>query len=155
LKAKARKYPRDGRPYAIVVGARDRWCDIGEIHRALTGTCAIVERTGEAIRRGDGFYGVGRDHPQGKRRHVSAVYALHDWSPGDSRQPRITRFDNPFATAPFPDDALPFSGHWGVAHRDAARVRADWLIPAERPLEVLSPGRRADRGSAGGGRSLG
>ncbi|MFC5001951.1 hypothetical protein ACFPIJ_29470 [Dactylosporangium cerinum] len=59
------------------------------------------------------------------------MYSLHDWFPGGAYQPRLTRFDNPFAAAPFPDDALPCGGHWGVSHCDESWVRADWLIGAE------------------------
>ena len=51
---------------------------------------------------------------------VSTVYSLHDWFPGGSYQPRITRFDNPLSEAAFPRETLPFGGHGGVQQRDAA-----------------------------------
>ena len=136
LDTKAGKYRADGKPYAIVVGARDRWCEVDEIHRALTGTPSVVVRTGEAVRRGDGFFGVGREHPQGKHRQVSAVYSLHNWFPGGPYRPRITRFDNPFAMSPFPDDALPHGGHWSILRRDTGRLTAEWLVTPEDRLEA-------------------
>jgi hypothetical protein len=37
-------------------------------------------------------------------------------------RPRITRFDNPFAAAPFPADALPFGGHWGGRQKPDTRA---------------------------------
>ncbi|WP_306215267.1 hypothetical protein [Actinoplanes sp. RD1] len=128
LDTKAGKYDLGGKPFAIAVGARDSWCTLDEVHQALTGTPAVVIATGQGIRQGDGFFGTGRRHPQGKRRHVSAVYALHDWFPGGPTEPRITRFDNPLAHQPFPADALPHHGHWGVSWRDGSRISADWLI---------------------------
>jgi hypothetical protein len=97
------------------------------VHQALTGTPAVVIATGESTRQRDGFFGVGRQHPQGKRRQVSAVYSLHDWFPGGLAGPRITRFDNPFAEQPFPVDALPHAGHWGVSRREVGHVSAAWL----------------------------
>jgi hypothetical protein len=112
----------------MLVGARDLWCTIDEVHQALTGTPAVFIATGESTRQGDGFFGVGRQHPQGKRRRVSAVYSLHDWFPGGPAAPRITRFDNPLAEQPFPVDALPHAGHWGVSRREGNRIEADWLV---------------------------
>jgi hypothetical protein len=94
-----------------VAGIRDIMCDLGEVHGALTGTSAVVIATGEGIRKGDGFFGNGRHRAAGKHQRVSAVFSIHEWFPGGPYQPRITRFDNPFATAPFPADALPFGGH--------------------------------------------
>jgi hypothetical protein len=67
LDEKAGKYRLDGQPFAIVVGARDSWCTIDEVHQALTGTPAVVVATGEGVRRGDGFSGLNRAHPGGKR----------------------------------------------------------------------------------------
>jgi hypothetical protein len=49
-------------------------------------------------------------------------------------RPRITRFDNPMAAAPFPDDGLPYSGRWGVTERGETYVRADWLVPPVAPI---------------------
>jgi hypothetical protein len=131
LDDKAGKYQLHSKPFAVVVGARDSWCTLDEIHRALTGTTAVRVDTGEGVRLGDGFFGVGRDHPHGKHRQVSAVYSLHDWFPGGPYQPRMTRFDNPLADAAFPHEALPFGGHWGVQQRHAHGVRADWLTAAQ------------------------
>ncbi|MFI5936271.1 hypothetical protein [Actinoplanes sp. NPDC051494] len=127
LDAKAGKYDLDDRPFALVIGVRDSWCTIDEIHEALVGSSAVVIANGQAVRLGDGFFGVGRNNPAGKRKQVSSVFSIHEWFPGGPYLPRTTRFDNPFATHPFPDDALPFQGHWGVKQRDEKRVLADWL----------------------------
>jgi hypothetical protein len=131
LDAKATKYDLYGKPYAIAVGVRDTMCDLREVHEALTGTSAVVIATGEGVRKGDGFFGNGRTRTEGKHRRVSAVCSIHEWFPGGPYRPRITRFDNPFAAAAFPDDALPFGGHWGVVERDPQRLRAGWLAPAK------------------------
>jgi hypothetical protein len=133
LDQKAGKYELGGKPFAIVIGAHDSWCSIEEVHQALTGTPAVVVATGEAVRHGDGFFGNGRHHPDGKRPQVSAVYSLHEWFPGGPNRPRITRFDNPFAANEFPHDVLPYTGHWGVQHRDTRRVQAGWLTTPEAP----------------------
>ncbi|WP_127508640.1 hypothetical protein [Actinoplanes solisilvae] len=127
LDVKAGKYELDDKPFALVVGIRDSWCSVEEVHEALVGTPAVVIATGQATRRGDGFFGVGRKHPSGKRTQVSSVFSLHEWFPGGPYQPRTTRFDNPFAAHGFPLDALAFQGHWGVRHRNDKRVLADWL----------------------------
>jgi len=66
LDTKAVKYDLREKPFAIVVGARDSWCDIGEIHEALTGTPAVVVATGASTRCGNGFYGLSNDRPEGK-----------------------------------------------------------------------------------------
>lgn len=62
---------------------------------------------------------------------MSAVYTLHDWFPGGFYQPRLTRFDNPFASVGFPHDALPFTGYWGVVHQRGKHIQADWIRPAQ------------------------
>jgi hypothetical protein len=58
--------------------------------------------------------------------------------PGGPYRPRITRFDNPLAAAPFPADALPFDGHWGATERGPAYVRAAWLIRPVRPIPATA-----------------
>jgi len=76
---------------------------------------------GKESRRAAGF--------AGEHTRVSAVFAVEDWWPGGPYPPRITRFDNPFATAAFPPDALPLDGHWGEVERGPTHVRAHWLAP--------------------------
>jgi len=134
LDDKAVKYDLRGKPFAIVVGVRDSMCDLGDVHQALTGTPAVVVATGEGVRKGDGFFGTGRNRADGKHQRVSAVFSVQEWYPGGPYLPRITRFDNPFAATPFPAEALPFGGHWGEVDRDPKRVRADWLVPPVAPI---------------------
>jgi hypothetical protein len=134
LDDKAIKYDLRSKPFAIVVGVRDSMCDLDEVHQALTGTPAIMIPSGEGVRRGDGFFGNGRDRADGKHQRVSAVFSIHDWYPGGPYVPRITRFDNPFTAAPFPADALPFGGHWGKVERGPQYVRAGWLVPPIEPI---------------------
>jgi hypothetical protein len=62
------------------------------------------------------------------------VFSVHEWYPGGWYRPRITRFDNPMAAAPFPEDGLPYSGRWGVTERGATYVSADWLVPPVAPI---------------------
>jgi hypothetical protein len=96
-----------------------------------------VIATGEMTRTDEGLYGPQKLTGRGIRRPaLSAVFALQDWFPAGPYRPRITRFDNPFAAAPFPADPLPFDGHRGKVDRSPASVRADWLIP---PVARISP----------------
>nr|BFE56487.1 hypothetical protein GCM10020063_010130 [Dactylosporangium thailandense] len=133
LDDKAVKYDLRDKPFAIVVGVRDGMCDVGDVHQALTGTSAVVIATGEGVRKGDGFFGYGANRRAGKHQRVSAVFSLHDWFPGGPYEPQLVRFDNPFATAPFSDAALPCGGRWGVTERGTAQIRAGWLTrPAAR-----------------------
>jgi len=136
LEDQAVKYDLRGKLYAIVVSVRDIMCDLDEVHEAIAGTPGIVIATGQAVRKGDGFFGVGRERAHGKRRRVSAVYSFHEWFPGGPYQPRITRFDNPFATAPFLLDALPVTGHWGAVERTTTHIRADWLVWPVAPISA-------------------
>lgn len=130
LDAKASKYDLGDKPYAIVVGARDPWCTTDEVFHALVGDPAFVIKTGALVRR-SGFFGQRSASKTGKRTQVSAVFTIHEWYPGGPYAPRITRYDNPFATHPFPIEALPFGGHWGVASHNQDRVAADWLVPPQ------------------------
>ena len=132
LDDKAGKYDLRGGPFAIVAGLRDPMCDLDDMVDALIGNEALVVATGESIRLGNGFYGKESRRAAGfagKHTRVSAVFAVQDWWPGGPYPPRITRFDNPFATAAFPPDALPLDGHWGEVERGPTHVRADWLCP--------------------------
>lgn len=129
LKNKAKKYDLRGKPFAIVVGLVDPMCDLDDVLSALVGNTAVVLATGESTRIGDGVFGPQASDGRGRRRpDLSTVFALQNWFPGGPYRPRITRFDNPIATAEFPADALPFGGHWGVAGKTEQQVRADWLV---------------------------
>lgn len=145
LDDKAVKYDLRGKPFAIAVGVRDNMCDLGEVYQAITGTPAVVVATGEGTRKGDGFFGNGRDRTDGKHQRVSAIFSIHEWYPGGPYRPRITRFDNPFAAAPFPVEALPVNSHWGVVERTPTSIRADWLVPPVAPIPA-----RALRGLSAG-----
>jgi hypothetical protein len=145
LDDKAGKYDLHGKPFAIVVGVRDPMCDIGEVYEALVGGEEIVvptlesrrkgdDLTVESRRKGDGFFGIWGHRRDGKHQQVGAIFSVHEWYPGGPYQPRITRFDNPMAAAPFPEDGLPYSGRWGVTERGATSVSADWLVPPLAPI---------------------
>ncbi|MET8090534.1 hypothetical protein [Micromonospora sp. NPDC005220] len=134
LEDKAVKYELRDKPFAVVAGIRDSMCDIRDVHEALTGTSAIQISSGAMIRKGDGFFGTGRDRTAGKHQRVSAVFSVHEWFPGGPYRPRITRFDNPLASYAFPADAMPCGGHWGVTEQTQQCVRADWLTPAQAML---------------------
>jgi hypothetical protein len=146
LDEKAGKYDLRGKPFAIVVGMKDPMCDIGQVYEALVGTEEIgvptleSRRKGddfvESRRKGDGFFGIWGHRGEGKHQQVSAVFSVHEWYPGGWYRPRITRFDNPMAAAPFPEDGLPYSGRWGVTERGPTHVREDWLVPSVAPLPV-------------------
>lgn len=135
LRSKAAKYDLRGKPFAIVAGIGDPMCDLDDVLDALTGTPAVVVATGESTRKENGVYGPQRCNGRGARRPtLSAVFAVQEWFPGGLYRPRITRFDNPFAAAPFPADALPFGGHWGEVDRSPTHVRADWLVSPGAPI---------------------
>lgn len=138
LKAKASKYDLRGKPLAIVVGVRDPMCDIGEVHQTLAGSEEVVVATLESRRKGDGFFGRWGDRRGAKHADVSAVFSVHEWFPGGPYHPRITRFDNPLAAAPFPADALTVNGHWGATKRGAAHVRAGWLARPVPPIPATA-----------------
>jgi hypothetical protein len=138
LDEKAVKYDLRDKPFAIVAGIRDTMCDIREVQEALTGTSAIQLPAGVMTRKGDGFFGTGRDRTEGKHQRVSAVFSVHEWFPGGPYRPRITRFDNPLAAYAFPGDALPCGGHWGVEEQTSGRIRADWLTPAQAPTPAYA-----------------
>jgi hypothetical protein len=123
LRSKAAKYDLQGKPFAIIVGVADPMCDLDDVLDALTGTPAIVVATGESTRDETGVYGPQRLGGHGIRRPtLSAVFAVQEWFPAGPYRPRITRFDNPFAAAPFPADALPFGGHWGGRQKPDTRA---------------------------------
>jgi len=135
LRSKAAKYDLRGKPFAIVVGVGDPMCDLDDVLDALTGNPAVVVATGESTREENGVYGPQRHGGRGVRRPaLSAVFAVQEWFPAGPYRPRITRFDNPFAAATFPADALPFDGHWGEVGRSPTGVRADWLVPPVAPI---------------------
>jgi hypothetical protein len=134
LKEKAGKYDLHGKPFAIVVGVRDPMCDLGQVYEALVGSEEVVVATAQSRRKGDGFFGIWGHRRDGKHQQVSAVFSVHEWYPGGPYRPRITRFDNPMAAAPFPEDGLPYRGRWGVTERDATYVREDWLVPPVAPI---------------------
>jgi hypothetical protein len=137
LDGKDSKYDLRGKPYAIVLGVHDHMGGLDDVVEALVGTSAVIIATGAGIRKGDGFYGqVRRGTRDGKHKRVSCIFALEDWWPGGPYNPRVTRFDNPFAEAPFPDDAIPFEAHWGVIERTDDYLRADWLLWPQPPALV-------------------
>lgn len=140
LRSKAVKYDLRGKPFAIVAGIGDPMCDLDDVLDALTGTPAVVVATGESTREENGVYGPQRRDGRGVRQPtLSAVFAVQEWFPGGPYRPRITRFDNPFAAAPFPADALPFDGHWGEIDRSPTHARADWLVPPVAPIPARAP----------------
>jgi hypothetical protein len=127
---------------AIVVGARDS-CIIDEVHQALTGTPAVVVATGEGVRRGDGFSGLNRAHPGGKRpAGVGGVLAARV-VPGRS----VSAADHPVRQ----------SVRGGRVPGRCAAVRRPWGCAAPRhPTgagRMARRGRRACRGVAAGGAS--
>ncbi|MGN9812552.1 hypothetical protein ACTMSW_24755 [Micromonospora sp. BQ11] len=81
LEHKAVKYELRDKPFALVAGIRDSMCDIREVHEALTGTSAIQISSGAMIRKGDGFFGTGRDRTAGKHQRVSASSRCTSGSP--------------------------------------------------------------------------
>jgi hypothetical protein len=136
-----KKYDLRGKPYAIVVGVHDPMCDIDDFFDALIGHEAVVVATGDWIRKRDGFFGRrSRREARGKNTRVSCVYAVQEWLPGGSYDPRITRFDNPFAEMAFPLDCLPLDAHWSKLDGAPTHVRYGWLTqPVQRnPWLVMS-----------------
>ena len=134
LDGKAAKYDLYGKPFAIVVGVRDSTCDLSEVYHALVGAEEIVVATLQSRIKGDGFFGMWGHRGGGKHQRVSAVFSVHEWYPGGPYRPRIARFGNPLAEAPFPDDGLPYGGRWGVTERGATHIRADWQVQPVPPI---------------------
>lgn len=102
-----KRYDTRGMPFAIVVGIWDPMCNTDQLEDALLGNEQVIVRSGDVIRAGNGFFGVDRRSPTGKHREVSAVIALHGWRPWAGDSGTMVRFENPYASVPFPDDLLP------------------------------------------------
>jgi hypothetical protein len=125
------KYDHRGRPFAVLVSARDYACDTKDIIDALYGDDAIAFRPGDPdsarpIRKNNGIFGLSAPTPAGRNRRLSCIFVLlRGWAPGCNQAPNIIRFDNPFAERPFPDDVLAPTSRF-VARRNDSGVRLEW-----------------------------
>jgi hypothetical protein len=118
-------YGVDGLPFLVAVGVHDICCSTDEVIDALYGSLAVVVGTGEGVRQQDGFFGVDREHRDGRRRAVSgvAVVAGSPYGPGPAE---VTLFHNPFASHVWPPGLLSVARSWGVVERSEGSMRLDW-----------------------------
>jgi hypothetical protein len=125
------RYDHRGRPFAVLLSARDYSCDTEDILNALYGDEAISFRpddpdSARPIRKNNGTFGRSAKLPEGRNRRLSCVFALmRGWAPGSAAVPTVVRFDNPFAERAFPSDVLPPTARF-VARRDDSGVHMVW-----------------------------
>lgn len=120
-----KRYDTRGKPFAIFVGAWDWACTTDQFEDALLGNEQVLIDSGEIKRSNNGFFGRNRERPAGKHQELSCVFALRGWRPWQPDNPLILRFDNPFATVPFPDDLLPADHRLGLV-RDERKLWLEW-----------------------------
>lgn len=118
-----KRYETRDKPFAIFVGAWDWGCTTDQLEDALLGNEQVLVNSGEVRRANNGFFGRDQRRPAGRHQNLSCVFALHGWRPWQPENQRILRFDNPFATAPFPDELLPADYRLGVVQDEQQR----WL----------------------------
>jgi hypothetical protein len=121
-----KRYDTRGKPFAIFVGAWDSACSVDQFEDALLGNQQILVDSGEFRRASNGFFGRNRERPVGKHQDLSCVFALRGWRPWQPDNPLLLRFDNPFATEPFPDELLPADYRLGVV-QDEQTLRLEWM----------------------------
>jgi hypothetical protein len=125
------RYDHRGRPFAVLLSARDYSCDTEDIVNALYGDEAISfhpDEPGSAqpIRKNNGAFGRSAKIPEGRSRRLSCVFALmRGWAPGSAAVPNLIRFDNPFAERAFPSDVLAPTARF-VARPDDSGIRMEW-----------------------------
>jgi hypothetical protein len=125
------RYDHRGRPFAVLVSARDYACDTKDIIDALYGDDAISFHPGDPdsarpIRKHNGTFGRSASTPEGRNRRLSCVFVLtRGWASGSTETAKVIRFDNPFAEQPFPDDVLAPTSRF-VARRDDSGVHMEW-----------------------------
>jgi hypothetical protein len=125
------RYDHRGRPFAVLLSARDYGCDTEDIVDALYGNDAISFPRGDPdsaqrIRKNNGTFGRSASIPEGRNRRLSCVFVLmRGWTPGWTEPPTVFRFDNPFAEQPFPGDALAPTFRL-IACRDDDSIHMEW-----------------------------
>jgi hypothetical protein len=103
------KYGEPGLPLVVVLNILGDFCDRYDVMSALFGRETFVfgpKGSQPGARLHDGAW----DGPQGPRhRSISAVWVLHSLNAWSADSPNSWLVHNPWATAPLPSDALPFS----------------------------------------------
>jgi hypothetical protein len=133
LAGKAKKartvYRVDGVPFLVVVGVHDIFCSGDQFIDGLYGTELVLVDTGALGRHADGFFGVDRAHPDGRRRVISGVASLPGYS-GGSVDSDVVIFHNPFADVRWPDGLVPAVRSWGIVNRSETSIQLGWTEPA-------------------------
>lgn len=125
------RYDHRDRPFSVLVSVRDSACTTEEVVNALYGDAAITfprDNAGASwwTRRGNGTFGNSRSKPCGRNRRLSCVFTLPSgWKPGSADEPKVVRYDNPFALAPFPDDLLTSPFRFAAEYTDGGG-HMDW-----------------------------
>ncbi|TDE38811.1 hypothetical protein E1295_33185 [Nonomuraea mesophila] len=131
------RYDLQGAPFAIFIGLQDPFCTLDQIIDALYGTEQIVVPIGprpisdESItfrRASDGFFGLSKERPEGKNRRVSAIFAgRFAWHRPESLRSNAIRFDNPFASTPFPSDIISVEHTFSKVDHGSNSSSMEWM----------------------------
>lgn len=130
------KYEHRNRPFAVLISVRDIFCDTEEVINALYGDDVIAfrhENPGRfrSSRAGNGIFGISEKYPEGRNRRLSCVFIfMRGWTPGSREQPKILRFDNPWAEYPFPNDLLIPEHRFATRQHDSG-IQMEWEPPIE------------------------
>jgi hypothetical protein len=128
VKAKAgSRYDIDGVPFLVAVGLHDVVGEDYEIINGLYGSEAVDLRSHQAVRRGDGFFGVDATRAAGRRHRrvsgVAVVTGLQVWAPGEED---VALFHNPYAERAWPKYGLPATREFGPVTETSGTIRLDW-----------------------------
>ncbi|GAA5172902.1 MULTISPECIES: hypothetical protein [Amycolatopsis] len=125
------KYDLRDKPFAVAVCFRDGSCGLWDIVNALYGDkmLAIPPSDSDAAqltRASNGLFAMSRGNPEGRNRRLSCVFAVMPaWHARSGRDPKVYRFDNPFAHCQFPPTILR-PDNWFMAKDDGASIQMVW-----------------------------
>lgn len=123
-----KRYDTRDKPMAIFVGERDTMSSLDQFEDALLGNEQVVIAIGQVERAKNGFFGLTKERPEGKRREISCLITTRGWVPWAPTAATLVRFDNPFAASEFPDDLLPAQYRLAKVEIDHGVAMA-WLPP--------------------------
>ncbi|WP_148308148.1 hypothetical protein [Actinoplanes friuliensis] len=118
------KYKLLGGPYAPCVVLHDFFCSDEQVLDALYGTEQIELASMKWQRASNGLFGLGKNG--GKNQRVSCVYVVKNWLPWAPDEVTISRFDNPFCAAEYPEPILQPQAWFRRVLSDNGSIHLDW-----------------------------